>query len=111
VPEYRFFATALALQNQTGGGLSETLENLAEVIRKRVGLKARARALASEAKTSAGILAALPFLTGAVLAVVNFDYVSLLFNDPGGQQVLTVALIMLGVGIMVMRSIIRRSLA
>ena len=39
--EYRFFATALALQTQTGGTLSETLENLADVIRKRAALKSR----------------------------------------------------------------------
>ncbi len=52
LPEYRFFATALALQNQTGGGLAETLENLGDVIRKRVALKGRAHALASEARTS-----------------------------------------------------------
>ncbi len=54
LPEYRFFATALALQSQTGGGLTETLENLADVVRKRVALKARGYALAAEARTSAG---------------------------------------------------------
>ena len=39
LPEYRFFATALSLQSQTGGGLTETLDNLADVIRKRVALE------------------------------------------------------------------------
>ena len=62
--EYRFFATALGLQSQTGGGLTETLENLADVIRKRVALKARGYALAAEARTSAGVLALLPVLAG-----------------------------------------------
>ena len=64
IPEYRFFATALSLQNQTGGTLSETLENLADVIRKRVALAAKGKALASEARTSAMVLAALPIVTG-----------------------------------------------
>ena len=62
--EYRFFATAISLQNQTGGTLSETLENLADVIRKRVALAAKGKALASEARTSAMVLAALPIVTG-----------------------------------------------
>lgn len=60
LPEYQFFATALSLQSQTGGGLTETLENLADVIRKRVALRSKAYALASEARTSSLVLAALP---------------------------------------------------
>jgi tight adherence protein B len=73
--EYRFFATAISLQMQTGGALSETLENLADVVRKRVALKARAMALASEARTSAMVLAALPFVSGTSLYVLNPDYI------------------------------------
>ena len=111
VPEYRFFATALALQSQTGGGLGETLENLAEVIRKRVALKERGYALAAEARTSAAILAALPFFTAGVLAVLSPDYLSLLFTDPAGQRVLSAAIGLLLVGILVMRSMIKRSLS
>ncbi len=52
LPEYRFFATALSLQSQTGGGLTETLENLADTIRKRVAAKLRGHALAAEARMS-----------------------------------------------------------
>ena len=66
--EYRFFATALALQSQTGGGLSDTLEGLADVMRKRLALTARGHALAAEAKTSIMILASLPFVSGGALA-------------------------------------------
>ncbi|TDH59605.1 type II secretion system protein F [Dankookia rubra] len=111
VPEYRFFATALALQNQTGGGLGETLENLAEVIRKRVALKERGHALAAEARTSAGILAILPFFTCGVLAVLSPGYIAMLFNDPGGQRVLSAAIGLLLIGILMMRSMIKRSLS
>ncbi|MDO9709138.1 type II secretion system F family protein [Paracraurococcus lichenis] len=111
VPEYRFFATALALQSQTGGGLSETLENLAEVIRKRVALKERGHALAAEARTSAGILAILPFFTGGVLAALSPGYVAMLFDDPGGQQVLAAAVGLLLLGILIMRQMIRQALS
>lgn len=111
VPEYRFFATALALQNQTGGALGETLENLAEVIRKRVALKERGYALAAEARTSAGILAALPFFTCAVLAVMSPAYVAMLFEDAGGRRILAAAIGLLLLGIAIMRSMIRRALS
>jgi tight adherence protein B len=111
LPEYRFFATALALQSETGGAVSETLERLAEVIRRRVALRSHARALASEARTSIYILAALPVFSGGALAVLSPDYLSTLFTDPQGQRVLTMALISLSVGIGTMRTIVSRSLS
>ena len=108
--EYRFFATALSLQRQAGGGLTETLENLADVIRKRVAARSRARALASEANTSAGILSAMPVLTGVGLWVINPTYIDTLFTDPGGQRLLALAVILLGTGISIMRWLIRKTL-
>lgn len=110
IPEYRFFATAIALQNQTGGALSETLENLADMVRKRVALKARGHALASEAKASATVLVALPFVTGGALCVLNPAYISMLITDPTGRTLLASAVGSLGMGIFTMRTIIRRSL-
>jgi tight adherence protein B len=111
MPEYRFFATAISLQMQTGGALSETLENLADVIRKRVALKARAMALASEARTSALVLAALPFVSGTALYVLNPDYIGKLFQPGLGEEIFSGAVLSLGLGLMVMRSLIRASLA
>jgi tight adherence protein B len=109
--EYRFFATTLALQSQTGGGLSETLENLADVIRKRVAMKARGNALAAEARTSASVLAVLPILTGLALWVLNPSYFSLLLTDETGHRILYAAGTSLMTGIWIMRTMIRRSLA
>ena len=111
LPEYRFFATALALQSQTGGGLTETLENLADVVRKRVALKARGYALASEARTSSGVLTALPFISGGALAVMDPPYIGSLFKEGSGQTLLGAGLVWLGLGIMIMRAMIRKSLA
>ena len=111
LPEYGFFATALALQSETGGTVSDTLERLAEVIRKRVALRGHARALASEARTSIGILAALPVFTGSALAVLNPDYVSTLILEPQGRKVFTAAILSLTTGIITMRTIVNRSLS
>ncbi len=108
--EYRFFATALALQAQTGGGLSETLENLADVIRKRVAVRKRAYALASEARTSTYILAGLPVVTGGALALLNPGYLAVLFTDSTGNMILGAAVGMLTVGICVMRTTITKTL-
>ncbi len=109
--EYRFFATALALQSQTGGGLTETLENLAEVIRKRLALQSRGYALASEARTSAGVLTALPVFAGLALVVLSPDYVGPLFEPGSGQTLFGCTVVWLGCGIYAMRLMIRMSLS
>ena len=108
--EYRFFATALSLQSQTGGGLSETLENLADVIRKRVAVRQKGEALSAEAKMSSIVLALLPPLAAAGLWIMNSAYIVLLFVDPVGQKILATAVLTLGFGIMSMRMLIRKSL-
>jgi tight adherence protein B len=110
LPEYGFFAAALSLQAQTGGGLAETLELLADVARKRVAMQARGFALSSEARTSSMILAGLPFVTGGALYLANPTYIGILFTDPSGQTVLGVAILSLCTGIFTMRMIIRSAL-
>jgi len=109
--EYRFFATALSLQSQTGGGLSETLENLGDVIRKRVGVRQKGEALSSEAKMSSIVLAGLPPFAAVALWVLNSAYITMLFVEPLGQKILAGAVVMLGLGIMSMKTMIRKSLS
>jgi tight adherence protein B len=110
LPEYRFFATSLSLQNQTGGTLSDTLEGLADVIRKRAALKARGKALTSEARASAMILACLPFVTGGMLYLINPPYIGQLFTNPSGQSMLGAAALSLTVGLLTIKMLIKKSL-
>ena len=109
--EYRFFATALALQGQTGGNLSETLEGLAETIRKRVAARARGYALAAEARTSANVLTVLPMLLFVALWFMNPSYVETLVTDSSGRMVLGSAIFLLSFGVMSMRMMIKKSLS
>jgi len=97
--EYQFFATALTLQSRSGGGITQTLETLADVIRKRVGLRQRGYALTSEARTSAMILAVLPFVAGGAIFIMQRPYISLLFYTTGGQACLGAAILMLLIGL------------
>jgi tight adherence protein B len=105
--EYRFFATALSLQTQTGGTLSETLENLADVIRKRAALKARGHAMTAEARTSSAILAMLPIVTGVMLYFLNPSYIMMLFTDSTGKEFFSAAVISLILGMLAIRAIIK----
>jgi tight adherence protein B len=102
--EYQFFATAVTLQARSGGGITQTLETLAEVIRKRVGLKARGYALTAEARMSAIILSVLPFVAGGAIFVMQRPYMMLLFTTKSGEAVLGAAILMMctGMGIIQM---------
>lgn len=111
VSEYRFFAVALALQGQTGGSLTDTLENLGDVIRKRTAMRARAYALSSEARTTMMVLASLPFLAFVGLLLMSPSYVMLLLDSQRGRQILAAAVISLTMGIGSMQLMIRRALS
>ena len=111
VPEYKFFATTINLQAQTGGGLSETLEGLADVVRKRLALRAKGEAMAAQAKTSAIVLGLMPFISGGGMYFLNPDYIGLLFTDPMGKQMLGIGIVMLCTGGLVMYTMINKSLS
>jgi tight adherence protein B len=111
LPEYGFFAAALSLQAQTGGGLTETLETLADIIRRRIAMKERGHALSSEARTSSLVLAALPVATCGLMYATSPAYISLLFTSAAGNKLLGAAILSLAVGMGVMRLIIRKSLS
>jgi tight adherence protein B len=105
--EYAFFAVTLGLQSQTGGSLAETLDNLADMVRKRVALAGRARALSAEARMSALVLVALPVVTGLAISVMVPGYMNPLFNTELGRQMLMSGAALLVFGLLVIRSLIR----
>jgi tight adherence protein B len=100
--EFRFFVISIAVQRETGGNLAETLENLADILRKRRQMQLKVKAMSSEAKASAMILGSLPFIMFVLLYLVNSEYASQLFTDRRGQMMLAggVSSIAIGVGVM-----------
>jgi tight adherence protein B len=109
VPDFRFMVVALALQQRSGGSLAETLANLSKVIRARKNLRQRARGLSSEAKSSAIILAILPFAVGGIMFVINRDLGDALIFDPRGRFMIGVAFISLVTGLLIMYAMIKRA--
>lgn len=106
IPEAQMFATALAIQTETGASLSEVLTNLSSVIRARFKLKRKVVALSSEAKVSAMIIGALPIMVGTLLKLVNPEYMRLLFEDKTGNVLLWICGVWMSIGILVMRQMI-----
>jgi tight adherence protein B len=110
VPDFRFLVVALKLQRRTGGSLAETLANLSRIIRRRKEIRLKTRALTSESRASAAVLALLPFVVGGILFVLDRDLMSILLVDPRGRFMLGAAFLSVVSGIVVMAVMIKRSL-
>lgn len=80
--ELKIFVVAVAVHRQTGGNLSELLDNLATVIRGRHRIRGQVKALTAEGRMQAGILLGLPPLLMAVISVVNRQYMVSLLQYP-----------------------------
>ena len=101
-PEFRFFVIALSVQRETGGNLAETLSNLADILRRRKQMKAKAHAMASETRATTMILGGLPVAVILVLTLTSPAYLAPLFNDVRGLFLDGIALTMLVTGIVIM---------
>ena len=100
--EVSFFSVATSLQAEVGGNLIETMESLATQLRERRKLRKKARALSSEARASAMILAALPFAVTLAISVLNASYIAPLYADPRGRVMALAALSSIALGVFIM---------
>lgn len=100
--EFNFFVTSIILQRETGGNLTEILNNLSDVLRQRQMMKLKIKALSSEARASAAIVGSLPFLVFAAVSVMSPDYMTPLFDDFRGNIALAGAFTSLFTGIFIM---------
>jgi tight adherence protein B len=107
VPEMKFLVVTLAVQRETGGNLAETLENLDAILRRRRQMRLKVKALSSEARASAMIIGALPFLMMAVLSVADAGYLSVLFTKHLGHLLLGGGGVSMSLGILVMAKMVR----
>lgn len=104
--EYKFFAIVLQIQQQTGGNLAETLAGLSNVLRERKKMKDKISAMSSEAKSSAAIIASLPFFVAGMVSILSPSYLLPLFNETVGNYMLFGGIAWMGIGISVMAKMI-----
>ncbi|MEM9331460.1 MAG: type II secretion system F family protein [Pseudomonadota bacterium] len=104
--EANFFGIVIAIQQSAGGNLSEALSNLSKVLRDRKKMKAKIKAMSSEAKASAGIIGCLPIVVTILIYITTPAYISLLFTEQTGNLILLGSGIWMFMGIMVMRQMI-----
>ena len=105
-PEFQFFIITIAIQRETGGNLAETLANLADVLRKRMQMKLKIKAMSSESKASAYIVGSLPFIVFGMIWVINDTYMQNFFVDPRLMIAGMGGLLWMGIGAFIMAKMV-----
>ena len=107
IPEISMLAAAIRTNLRYGGSISTVLRNLAEILRERARVKWELKAATSEAKVSSRVLIAMPLLAMILLVAMNGAYILFFLEDPRGRTLALVAVGLEGLGILVMRRVMR----
>jgi tight adherence protein B len=105
--DVRFFVTAVLIQRDTGGNLSEILDNLAHVVRERFKILRQVRVHTAHGRFTGYVLLALPAALGIVLSFINPEHMGLLFHEHLGQMLLMAAMVLQTIGFLWIRKVIK----
>jgi tight adherence protein B len=105
--DVRFFVTAVLIQRDTGGNLSEILENLAHVVRERFKILRQVRVHTAHGRFTGYVLLALPAALAIALSYINPDHMHTLFHERMGQMMLMGAIVMQTIGFVWIRQVVK----
>lgn len=98
--------SAVLIQRQVGGNLSEILENIAGTIKERVGIKEEVKVLTSSGRASGTVIGLLPVAAFLALMLFNPKYIAAFFQTPQGTMMLIVAAVMEAIGFAIVNKIV-----
>lgn len=105
--DVQYFVVAVVIQSETGGNLADILKNTAHLIRERQKIAGVVRVLSAEGRISALVLSILPFALAAFMSLLNPGFVSKLWTDPMGLQLVYFSLALMAIGILWMWKLIQ----
>jgi tight adherence protein B len=105
--DLELMVTAVIIQRQIGGNLSEILDNLSDTIRERVRLKGEIRTLTAQGRLSGIVISLLPIVISVILFLISPDYLMELFNNPIGALIISIAVINQLIGIFMISRIVK----
>ena len=105
--DVRFFVTAVLIQRETGGNLSEILDNLAHVVRERFKILRQVRVYTAHGRLTGYTLLALPAALSMLLYMLNPDLMNLLFQERMGQMMLTGAIVLQVIGFFWIKHVVK----
>jgi tight adherence protein B len=106
VTEANFFSIVITIQQKTGGSLAESLGNLSRVLRERKKMRGKVGAMSMEAKASAAIIGALPFIVAILVYFSSPHYIELLWKTQVGQLTMAASGFWMLIGVYIMRRMI-----
>ena len=104
--DFAFFVTAVLIQRQTGGDLSEVLKNISTMVRGRIKLEQHVKAITAEGRMTGYILVAFPLVLFVVSYALNPGYAGILLTSEAGRQLLGLAVGLQLTGLYFIRKII-----
>lgn len=107
IHEIRIIITAILIQNETGGNLTEILEKVAYLIREDFRLQRQVRVHTAQGRLTGWILSFLPPVLGFVLYLIRPEHMSVLWTRPAGRTILYGGIVMTLIGALIIRKIIR----
>ncbi|HEV3061910.1 MAG TPA: type II secretion system F family protein [Vicinamibacterales bacterium] len=105
--DVRFFVTAVLIQRDTGGNLSEILDNLAHVVRERFKILRQVRVHTAHGRFTGYVLLAMPAFLACALMVINPEHMGLLFSERMGQLMVMGAIVLQAIGYFWIRQVIK----
>ncbi len=105
--DVRFFVTAVMIQRDTDGNLSEILDNLAHVVRERFKIRRQIRVHTAHGRFTGYVLLALPAALAVALTFINREHMMLLFQERMGQTMLTAAVVLQIIGYLWIKKIVK----
>jgi tight adherence protein B len=105
--DVRFFVTAVLIQRETGGNLSEILDNLAHVVRERFKILRQVRVYTAHGRLTGYTLLALPAVLAVLLTMLNPDLMNLLFEEQMGRMMLTGAIVLQVIGFFWIKHVVK----
>lgn len=106
LPEANFFGIVVAIQQKSGGNLSEALGNLSKVLRDRKKMREKIQAMSMEAKASAAIIGSLPPVVMMLVYITTPQYIGMLWTEPVGRIMLAGSALWMTAGVLVMKKMI-----
>jgi tight adherence protein B len=103
----KFFVTAVLTQRESGGNLSEVLENLASVIRDRFKVKREVRTKSAHGRMTGWVLAGVPPSMALAMFIVSPEVMRTMVTDPLGVRMITVGVVLQVIGTWIIRRLVR----
>jgi tight adherence protein B len=104
--DMRIFVTALLIQREVGGNLAEILDKISHTIRERFTIQRQVRVYTAQGRFTGYLLGALPIGVGFLIWMLNHEYMMILFREPTGRLMISMAALLQIMGFFVIRKII-----